>query len=92
MTRTPLETLQADFFTFLRIPKTGSTSFLKYLQGYSGMANLDQLLLSENQNSLPPGLLPCYFGKVSSFHRNASKRSGYDCYHAGYLGMVKHWY
>jgi hypothetical protein len=29
---------------------------------------------------------------VSSFHRNASKRSGYDCYHAGYLGMVKHWY
>ena len=64
MTATPLETLQADFFTFLRIPKTGSTSFLKYLQGYSGMASLDHLLLSENQNSLPPGLLPaCYFGR-----------------------------
>lgn len=77
MTTTPLETLQADFFTFLRIPKTESTSLLKYLQGYSGMASLDQLLLSENQNiSLPPGLLPCYFGNVSSFHHNASKGSG----------------
>jgi hypothetical protein len=80
MTTTPLETpLQADFFTFIRIPKTGSTSLLKYLQGYSGMASLDQLLRPENQNSLPPGLLPCYFGNVSSFHHNASKGSGYDC-------------
>jgi hypothetical protein len=94
MTTTPLETpLQADFFTFLRIPKTGSTSLLKYLQGYSGMASLDQLLRSENQNILPPRLLlPCYFGNVSSFHHNACKGSGYDCYHAGYAGMVKHWY
>jgi hypothetical protein len=29
---------------------------------------------------------------VSSFHHNGSKGSGYDCCHAGYPGMVKHWY
>jgi hypothetical protein len=37
-----MATLQADFLTFLRIPKTGSTSLLSFFQEYSGMASLDQ--------------------------------------------------
>jgi hypothetical protein len=89
-----MATLQADFLTFLRIPKTGSTSLLSFFQEYSGMASLDQKLLLENRSNLPqPGLLPCSFGKTSSFRNdNVSKGNGHVCDHIAYSEMMKNWF
>jgi len=94
MTKKPLiATLQADYLTFLRIPKTGSTSLLRFFQEYSGMASLDQLLLPEKRSNLPPGLLPCSFGMTSSFRNdNVSKGNGHVCGHIAYSGMIKNWF
>jgi len=55
-------TSRADFLTFTRIPKTGSTSLLGFLRDFSGLESFNSLL--HDPKWLSPGQLKCMFAPL----------------------------
>lgn len=93
----------AEYFSFIRIPKTGSTSMMEFLRQQSGLQTLDTVLPNEfvkSKSHHDRGKLVCIYGRPatntssssdSAAHNDDSSEEAKKCAHTRYSSLQSSW-
>ena len=87
----PLQSNKKKIASFIRIPKTGSTSLLKFLDHYSGMRTYDTFLPSAALSQLDHNVINCFYGKQDSPMLSSNETNKPSCGHVTYKDLTMTW-